>query len=43
MFLVNKSLSKSKIISKKFFYTLVVLSLMACESTGGDICGMYIC
>ncbi len=43
MLQVNKFLSKTKIISKKFFYTLVVLCLMACESTGGDICGMYIC
>ena len=34
---------KSKLVSKKFLYTLVALSLMACESTGGDICGMYIC
>ena len=43
MFQVNKFLYKSKIVSKKFFYTLIILTLMACESTGGDICGMYIC
>ncbi len=40
---MNKFLLESKKVSKNLFYTLVIFSLMACESTGGDICGMYIC
>ncbi len=43
MFQMKIFLLKLKIVSNKFLYTLIVLSLMACESTGGDICGMYIC
>ena len=43
MFQMKRFLSMSKLVSKKFLYTLIALSLMACESTGGDICGMYIC
>jgi len=28
---------------KKLFYLAMLFIMTACESTGGDICGMYIC
>ena len=40
---LKKCSNSLKTLRNTVFYFAILVTFMACESTGGDICGMYIC